>query len=172
MAPRPREGGLSLWLSALLAHARPLLVPRHATSILVTAIPLGSEPPLPSAANRRVGSIGQTNSSAPHPRKAKSFLGCGAGELACSASQESKVVPGMRSSPHPLFFDVPKQKGRGGLKPDEVVAFLFRILLGVFRILLVVSCKPPALPSKHATSHLQSRESGGRKEADTEKPRT
>ena len=152
MAPRPREGGLSLWLSALLAHA-PLLVPRHATSILVTAIPLGSEPPLPSAANRRVGSIGQTNSSAPHPRKAKSFLECGA----------------LRIS---FFFDVPKQKSRGGLKPDEVVAFLFRILLGVFRILLVVSCKPPALPSKHATSHLQSRESGGRKEADTEKPRT
>ena len=70
------------------------------------------------------------------------------------------------------FFEVPKQKGRGGLKPDEVVAFLFRIWLGVFRILLVVSCKPPAMPSKHATSHLQSRESGGRKEADTEKPRT
>ena len=95
----------------------------------------------------------QANSPAPHPRKAKSFLECGA----------------LRIS---FFFDVPKQKGRGGLKPDEVVAFLFRILLGVFRILLVVSCKPPAMPSKHATSHLQSRESGGRKEADTEKPRT
>ena len=141
MAPRPREGGLSLWLSALLAHARPLLVPRHATSILVTAIPLGSEPPLPSAANRRVGSIGQTNSSAPHPRKAKSFLGCGALRISF------------------FFFDVPKQKGRGGLKPDEVVAFLFRILLGVFRILLVVSCKPPALPSKHA-SHFPPTEQG------------
>ena len=57
------------------------------------------------------------------------------------------------------FFEVPKQKGRGGLKPDEVVAFLFRILPGVFRILLVVSCKPPALPSKHA-SHFPPTEQG------------
>ena len=77
--------------------------------------------------------------------------------LVCSASQEGKVVPGMRTASP--FFEVPKQKGRGGLKPDEVVAFLFRILPGVFRILLVVSCKPPALPSKHA-SHFPPTEQG------------
>ena len=39
------------------------------------------------------------------------------------------------------------------LKPDEVVAFLFRILLGVFRILLVASYTPRFLsPSSSVMS--------------------